>query len=401
MKTTDDFRKELYAKFGERLIIPEDAIYLGSKKDIKVICPKHGVKWMKPNNLLNGSKCRDCGYEDVSAKNSDSIDTFLNKAYSKHGDKYEYPLIKEEYGTVEKIHILCKTCGNIFVQKPAMHIFGNGCPHCHKFPKKYTKQSLQESIRAKHPLIDLVSEYKGDNDSEIIVKCKKHNVTWKTTSHRLSQQKYGCNLCYHEHRLKEIRERQAKNFQGFIEKHYKPLYDISQVKYVNEYTNVKLICPKHGEFHLKPSKMLSRLDGCPYCHESHLERETSLALNKFSLKYEREKTFDWLKSKSNLFLDFYIKEYNVAIECQGEQHIIERDESLLNKTDKFKDKIYRDKLKNILCTNHNIRIVYILSKMHSSYCLNEQFNHMYDDALFIEDIQENPQILIDKINEAH
>ena len=35
-------------------------------------------------------------------------------------------------------------------------------------------------------------------------------------------------------------------------------------------------------------------------------------------------------------IDFYLPKYNIAIEGQGEQHIIERDNSLMNRNDKFK-----------------------------------------------------------------
>lgn len=108
MKTTEEFRKELYTKYGKRLIIPDDAEYIGSKKDIKVICPKHGIKWMRPNNLLNGAQCRDCGYEVISQKNSDTPQEFLKKACKTHRDNYDYPFIFDEYGKKDKIHILCK-----------------------------------------------------------------------------------------------------------------------------------------------------------------------------------------------------------------------------------------------------------------------------------------------------
>ena len=40
-----------------------------------------------------------------------------------------------------------------------------------KFPEKYTTETLKEAIHKKHPNIELVSEYNGDNDSEITVKC--------------------------------------------------------------------------------------------------------------------------------------------------------------------------------------------------------------------------------------
>lgn len=43
-------------------------------------------------------------------------------------------------------------------------------------------------------------------------------------------------------------------------------------------------------------------------------------LTKNKIKYEKQKTFKWLKYKHNLYIDFYLIEYNIAIECQGEQH---------------------------------------------------------------------------------
>jgi hypothetical protein len=143
--------------------------------------------------------------------------------------------------------------------------------------------------------------------------------------------------------------------------------------------------------------MLSRLDGCPYCRESHLERDTRIILDGLHIAYEREKKFKWLKNIIQMPLDFYLLEYNIVIECQGEQHIIERDDSLMNKNDKFEDKIRRDKLKYNLCKEHNIPIIYIFNKLHSSHRLDEHFNHMYDDALFIEDIIEDSNILLNEI----
>ena len=265
------------------------------------------------------------------------------------------------------------------------------------FPKKYTTETLRVAIHKKHPNIDLISEYLGDNDSEITVKCTIHNEEWKTTPHRLSQQKHGCKKCYQEERKRIINEIQTKKFQEFIEKNYKPLYDISQIEYIDNKTKVKLVCPKHGEFNLRPDKMVNRFDGCPYCKESHLEKETKLLLDKLGIEYEREKTFDWLKYKSNMFLDFYLPKYNIAIECQGTQHIDGRNGTIMTKKQSFEERIEMDKLKFKLCNENNISIIYIFNKKNSSKRLDEQFGHMYDDALFIEDVIENNDILIDNI----
>ena len=266
-----------------------------------------------------------------------------------------------------------------------------------KFPEKYTTETLKEAIHKKHPNIELVSEYNGDNDSEITVKCSIDGNVWKTTPHHLSQQKYGCSKCYHRERKKALAIVQDEKFRNFLIKNYEPFYDISQVEYISNKIKVKLICPIHGEFKLRPDKMVNRLDGCPYCNESHLERQTRLILDRLGIKYEREKTFDWLYNKIKMPMDFYLLEYNISIECQGEQHVVERDDSLMNKNDKFEDKIFRDKLKNRLCKENNLPIIYIFNKMHSSNRLNEIFEHIYDDSLFIEDINNDNNILLKEI----
>ena len=79
------------------------------------------------------------------------------------------------------------------------------------------------------------------------------------------------------------------------------------------------ICPKHGEFWQTPYKHLKG-QGCPKCKQSKLERQISTLLTENNIPFEQQKTFDWLKYKNNLFLDFYLPEHNIAIECQGGQH---------------------------------------------------------------------------------
>ena len=63
-------------------------------------------------------------------------------------------------------------------------------------------------------------------------------------------------------------------------------YDYSQVKYVNNYTKVIIICPKHGPFEIRPSDFL-RQTGCPMCKPKSL-REIFIInwLKKNNIPYE-------------------------------------------------------------------------------------------------------------------
>ena len=88
-------------------------------------------------------------------------------------------------------------------------------------------------------------------------------------------------------------------------------------------------------------------------------------------------------------MDFYLPEYSLAIECQGEQHFIPVDFG--NKGVDFaeqsfkKNKIY-DKNKYKLCKKIGIDILY--------YCNSE---NKKNNPRYIGELFDNPELLINKI----
>ena len=129
-------------------------------------------------------------------------------------------------------------------------------------------------------------------------------------------------------------------------------YDYSKVEYVNAKTKVCIMCPKHGEFWQTPDDHL-RGKGCPKCNSSHMESEIRNILQENKINFVEQKKFDWLRRQS---LDFYLPDYNIAIECQGKQHFEVVDyfggEESLTEVNK------RDQNKKQLCEKHNIKILY-------------------------------------------
>lgn len=96
-------------------------------------------------------------------------------------------------------------------------------------------------------------------------------------------------------------------------------YNYSKVNYKNVECKVCIVCPKHGEFWQTPHSHLSG-QGCPHCSRSLMEEKVNELLTKNHIIFEEQKTFPWLKNKISLRLDFYLPDYNIAIECQGRQH---------------------------------------------------------------------------------
>jgi very-short-patch-repair endonuclease len=99
-------------------------------------------------------------------------------------------------------------------------------------------------------------------------------------------------------------------------------YDYSLVKYINNKTKVKIICPEHGIFEQLPSAHLQG-QGCPKCKKSKMESSVIEFFTKNNIEFAYQKKFKDLKDKTYLSYDFYIPSKNLLIECQGKQHYIQ------------------------------------------------------------------------------
>ena len=148
-----------------------------------------------------------------------------------------------------------------------------------------------------------------NNRTKVKIICPEHGVFEQTPqSHLLGN---GCHRCSG-----------VRNTEEFIEASIKihgNKYDYSLVEYVNTRTPVKIICPDHGVFEQTPTKQLCG-HGCWSCTSAGLSKiseNISQLLESNNIKFQKERIFEWMKRITYLRLDFYLPEYNVAIECHG------------------------------------------------------------------------------------
>ena len=108
---------------------------------------------------------------------------------------------------------------------------------------------------------------------------------------------------------------------------------------------------------------------------------------KKNVLFEEQKKFNWLKHKKPLSLDFYLPEYNAAIECQGIQHFEPQDWFCYRKSNNFNEVLKRDKLKRELCEKHGIKIFYYSNLgIEYPYQVYEDLNKMLEDIKEIKDM---------------
>lgn len=124
-----------------------------------------------------------------------------------------------------------------------------------------------------------------------------------------------------------------------------PNIEIKEDAYFGHNVKMRVVCKKCGyEWLMTPSNIL-RGNGCPKCHLSKLEMGLREFLTQKNVNFKwqvRNDCFEWLNKQS---LDFYLPQYNIIIECQGEQHF--KPVKYFGGVNRFIDTIERDRRKKI------------------------------------------------------
>ena len=257
-------------------------------------------------------------------------DEFIEKAKTIHGDIYDYSKTKYTISR-DKVCIICPKHGE-FWQNAHSHLLGSGCPRCYNENKRGkdrqhdTDWFINKSKEMHGDRYDYSKTEYVDMKTKVCIICPKHGEFWQTPINHLNSS--GCNKCSRENFARNHNKGLNRFIDDAIAVHGDK-YDYSKVEYVNSRTPVCIICPEHGEFWQRPNYHLSG-NGCPKCKESHLEREVRLVLESNGIDYIYQcskETLPWLKKQT---FDFYLPNHNIAIECQGSQHFLQRDNDLFS-----------------------------------------------------------------------
>lgn len=336
--STEEFITASKAIFGDKYDYSK-TVYQSNKKKVCIICPEHGEFWVTPNNhLTHKAGCSRCtGYYDLT------LEEFIVEANKRFDNKYDYSKAVWK-GFQKKIEIICPEHGSFF-QTPMSHLKTQGCPKCSgKYMDKdyfIQKAALIHNNKYDYSKVD----YKGNNRKVCII-CPSHGEFWQTPNSHLFG--HGCLKCVGLFMDTDY-------FKDKASRIHNNKYDYSLVDYKKGNEKVKIICPIHGIFEQKPAYHLMG-NGCPVCSESHMEKNVRRILEQNHIRYERQKTFEWLTLKGKLFLDFFIPEYGVAIECQGGQHF--KSVRHFGGDIIYERTIMRDSRKKELCKEHGIEILY-------------------------------------------
>lgn len=226
----------------------------------------------------------------------------------------------------------CDCCGEYFKRK-------------YRIIKSFRKNSMSGMDYCRKCRYKIMAKNREMDFSDVFYAFKKRGYELLTTQDEIStisscKLKYKCKI----HGEKEITWSNFRDGAGCDECGVEKLrntwrnkiwpkieYTLKNSEYelistIEEYTNsndycLRCNCKLHGEF-ITSWNNIREFRGCPTCNASAGERRILYYLNKNNIKYEHPKKFDGLLGVGGnpLSYDFYLPNYNLLIEYQGQQH---------------------------------------------------------------------------------
>ncbi len=319
------------------------------------ICNKHREKGVQKTTIASLRKAKGCWYCSGKGRTTEDFIKKLNNP--------NIEVLGQYVKCDQKIKCRCKIDGTVWYPTPNTLLNGQGCPECGRIASnlhsmKSNNEFIQE-LAEKNPTIEPLEEYKGVF-KKIKFKCKECSHEWLMDPDAALHALQGCPICSKIEKVKAM----SKTNEQFL----KELAEINPnleplEEYINGHDKISVRCKIHNYvWSVAPIKILTMHTGCPKCVASNNENIISSILTKWGYQFELQKRFSDCKDKNTLPFDFYLPEYNICIEYDGEQHYFPirfRGVSEVDSTTSFNTTVSHDCIKTKYCLDNKIPLIRI------------------------------------------
>lgn len=331
--------------------------YCGAKSIIKVICKNNHEPYIVNfqtiiRNNRKSMGCPTCKSINKSITNINKVDFNYIKSYI---ESFGYTLLtkKIEYSGINNI---------ITVKCPNNHIFdisfssfkkrlANGRNTRNKCEFCYKDEKMNELINKCNSLnyTLLTTEYINRNMKLNIICDKGHN--WHPTYENFMKNDAKCLTC--NNIQLSVNQRKNINDVNNILNNYG--YTLIS-EYINNRELITLLCP-NGHYYKTSLNNFMAGKRCSICSMSSGEQEIHRILGKYNIKFIYQYKFNDCKDKLPLPFDFYLIDYNICIEFDGQQHFNQNSFNMTNEN--FNDRKHKDSIKTQYCIDNNIKLIRI------------------------------------------
>lgn len=356
-KTTKDIISEVKEVSPNIEILGE---YTGCHNKIDCRCKIHNTEWniIVSNLLTGGTNCEECQLE--KARSISGLDA--NYVYKKIKETNKYINILSKYENVStKMNFYCEKHEYTFSASPSSFLYKDSlcCPLCMCDNNRNNKVMPDELY--KYYVEDVYGYiYKGseqvDGRTMISFMCKKHTNKGiqKIPFHNIKSSKQCCRYC-----TGVLRD--TDDFKLLVEE--KELNVEILGEYISAHDRIECKCKICNHIWSPLAYNILSGFGCPNCKKSNSEKKIAYLLEKWNILFEAQKRFDDCVDKLPLPFDFYLYDYNIAIEYDGEQHYMPVNWSGTMSNEELEDAYrlvqYHDEIKTQYCQDNNINLIRI------------------------------------------
>lgn len=271
-------------------------------------------------------------------------------------NKHNHNFVKYEDGY---IYFTCKRHKENGVQKIKMERIVNITNPCK--PCIYNRQTLEDilAIDAITKDVEILSKKIVNVDTKILCRCKHCGHEWWITPAKLKSGR-RCPEC-RKVTLRKLKQKKPEVIQKELQENNPNVEIIGE--YVNSQQMIRCRCKIHNiKWESHTWNILHGLAGCPVCNSSRGENEVAIVLDELGIKYIRQHSFSDCIYKAKLKFDFYLPDYNICIEYQGEQHYFPVNFKGHGNVDYLKEhenNLIRDNIKREYCSKNNILLLEI------------------------------------------
>lgn len=349
--THEEFKNRINRIHPEIIFLTE---YVNAKTRVKCYCNICKHTWnVLPDSLSQGCGCPNCAN---IRKRTQKLKTHESFTRELNAINPQIKVLGKYVNAKTKIRCLCLIDGYEWYATPDNLLRGYGCPKCAGRTK--TTESFIQEMASINPFIEILGEYKTNN-MKIKCFCKIHKyVFYSTSSHLLRRQ--GCKYCKSE----KCRNARRLTQEEFANKLLMVNKDLEVVGvYIDSHTKVLVRCKKcNREWYVIPNNVFNRGVTCTCNKKNNISKGELLifdTLSKYGIDFIYQHLFDGLVGINGglLSYDFYLSEYNLLIEFQGEQH--ERPVEYFGGKESFKRQQEHDRRKREYAINNNISLLEI------------------------------------------
>lgn len=256
-----------------------------------------------------------------------------------------------------KVLCRCKVCGFEWWSSPSNLLQRKGCKQCHFNNMKRDRLKPHEQFVSElykiNKNIKVLGGYTGAKN-KVDCECLIHNEKFSMNSKHLLRGETSCKKCI-----------DIKFHLGGLKSHEQFVQELasinSDIEVIGEYdgakTGVEVKCLKCGHIWSPVADSLLHGYGCPNCRVSKGEERVEKYLIKNNIDYEHPKKFPDLRNVNPLSYDFYLPEYNLLIEYQGQFH--DGSTSMVLREKYFDKQQKNDKIKRDYASKNNYNLLEI------------------------------------------